>query len=213
VGDDDDREVQLLAQAAQGALDRVAGGLVEGGGRLVEEQDGRALRERPGQHHPLLLADREPADVAVGERRVEAGAEQSFAGVELAARQRRGVEEVLLDGAGQQRGQLRDQGDLAAQRQRVAPGERPVAVEDLAPVGVGEPVEQAQERRLAGSGGADDRGRAGRQLGVDFAQDRPLPPPQGDVAQGEEHRRIFAQEGARASCPAGAGGSAVEEWG
>ena len=115
---------QLAAQLRQGRLDRVAGGVVEGRGRLVEQQHVGLLGQGAGQHRPLLLADRELGDVALGELGVEAGEPQAPLRVERAAREVGGEAQVRLDGPLEQRRQLRDQRDLAAQLQRVVLGER-----------------------------------------------------------------------------------------
>ena len=57
----------------QRRLDRVTGLLVEGGGRLVEQEHPGLQREGPGQHHPLLLADRELRRITVLEPGVQPG--------------------------------------------------------------------------------------------------------------------------------------------
>ncbi len=182
VADQDDRDLELAAQLGEGRLDRVAGGVVEGRGRLVEQQDGRLLGERAGQHRPLLLADRELGDVAPGELRIEAGEAQAALGVQLLAGEPGRVGEVRLDRPLQQGRQLRHQRDLAAQGQRVVLAERPAAVGDRPRVGVGEPVEQAQQGRLAGPRGPDDRGRAGRDRGADRVEDAAIAAGQADLA-------------------------------
>ena len=57
------------AGRASVALDRVPRRFVERRGRLVEQQHRGLERERAGQHHPLLLADRELGGVTLRERR------------------------------------------------------------------------------------------------------------------------------------------------
>ncbi len=41
---------------------------VERGGRLVEQQDRRLLRERPGEHHPLSFAAAQRTEQPLDER-------------------------------------------------------------------------------------------------------------------------------------------------
>ena len=49
------------ADGADDVLDRLGGGRIEAGGRLVEKQHGRVARQRARQRQPLLLAARKPA--------------------------------------------------------------------------------------------------------------------------------------------------------
>jgi hypothetical protein len=191
VGDEDDRDLQLPPQLRQRRLDRVAGGVVEGRGRLVEQEDVGPLRQRPGQHRPLLLADRELGDVPLGVRRVEAGEAQTARRVELLPGEAGGVSEVRLDRPLQQRRQLRDQGDLAAQGERVVAGERLAAVGDLAAVGVGEPVQQPQQGRLAGARRPDDRGGAGGDRGTDPVENHATTAGETDASQLEQHAAMI----------------------
>ncbi|EKU46918.1 6-pyruvoyl-tetrahydropterin synthase [Brevibacterium casei S18] len=66
VGDEEHRDVRGLGDVAQHCED-VADELgVEGRGDLVEEEDLRAHRQRPGDRHPLLLTAGEPGRVLVG---------------------------------------------------------------------------------------------------------------------------------------------------
>ena len=74
VGDDQRRAARQ--RLGQRLLDEQLGLGVEVGGGLVEDDDGRALEQDPGDGQPLLLAAREPvaalADegvVALGQRR------------------------------------------------------------------------------------------------------------------------------------------------
>ena len=131
-------------QAVERALDRRLRVRVEGRGRLVEKQHRRLERQRPGEHHPLLLADREPGRATLGEVGVEAGEVEEPLDVRLAPGELGGEAEVVLDRALEQRRELRDQADLAPQLERVELAARRGPVEDGARVGVGEPIEQAQ---------------------------------------------------------------------
>ena len=54
----------MTPRAVDGAhdvLDRLGGGGIEAGGRLVEKQQGRIARQRAGERQPLLLAAGQPA--------------------------------------------------------------------------------------------------------------------------------------------------------
>ena len=70
-------------QIGERRLDGGARGLVEGRGRLVEQQHAGLQRQGRRQHHPLLLADREPVEVPIGETGLEAGQLQTSGRVEL----------------------------------------------------------------------------------------------------------------------------------
>jgi ABC-type dipeptide/oligopeptide/nickel transport system ATPase subunit len=59
VGDHDHRHPELLAEALDQAQDLRLGGHVEGGGRLVGDQQLRVVGERHRDHHPLPHAARE----------------------------------------------------------------------------------------------------------------------------------------------------------
>ena len=56
VGDEDDRGPRLLAKRLQQVEDLGLHGDVEGGGRLVRDEDPRPAGERDGDHHPLAHA-------------------------------------------------------------------------------------------------------------------------------------------------------------
>ena len=132
-------------------LDRPGGLGVERRGRLVEQQHPRVERQRPGEHRPLLLADRELRALALGEARVEPGEVEQALDVGLAPGELGGEADVVGDRALEQRRQLRDEHDLAPQLERVALADVGAAVADRARLGVGEAVEQPQQGRLARS--------------------------------------------------------------
>lgn len=48
---------EAVAEVVEDFLDGVAGAFVERGGGFVEQQHGGFERERPGEHHSLLLSD------------------------------------------------------------------------------------------------------------------------------------------------------------
>ena len=160
------------ARGARAGSPRPRRGLrVERRGRLVEEQDAGLERERPGEHRPLLLADREPRASRLGEGAVEPGELEQPLDIRLAAGELGAEADVVGDGALEQRRQLRHQADLAAQLEHVALADVGAAVEDHPGVRVGEPVEQPQERRLARAGGSGDAARPVRQGGGEAVQD------------------------------------------
>ena len=132
VRDDHGRDRRPGAQALERRLDRVACGLVERRGGLVEEQDPGVERERSRQHDALLLADRELGGVAVLERRVEAGQLEAAARVEAVAGEARPVGDVVVDRAVDQRRELGNEADLAAERQGVALADVLALVDDRA---------------------------------------------------------------------------------
>src|SRR3954452_8848308 len=129
---DNDRNVDLAPQLGQRRLDRVARGLVERRGRLVEQKDTWLLDQRPRQHRPLLLSDREHRDIAVGEGLIEAGKLKAARGVQVATGQPGGELEVRQHGALEERGELRDERHLAPQLERVTLDEWSSPVDDLA---------------------------------------------------------------------------------
>ena len=140
-----------LAQVQERRLDRAAGLLVERRGRLVEQQHPRLERQRPRQHRALLLADRELAAIALGERGVEPGEVEQARDVGLAPGELGGEADVVLHRPLEQRRQLRHQADLAPQLERVALAHVRALVANHPRLRIGEPVEQPQQRRLARS--------------------------------------------------------------
>ena len=67
VGDEHDRRRQRLAQPGEEVAHVGAGDLVEGGERLVHQQQRRAERHRPDEGDALLHAARQLVRVGVGE--------------------------------------------------------------------------------------------------------------------------------------------------
>jgi hypothetical protein len=157
MGDNDGRDRGPRSQAAQRGLDSVPGRLVERRGRLVEEQDARIERKRPRQHHPLLLPDRQLGGIAILEGRIEPGQLEAAERVEAVAGESRPVSDVVVDGAVDQGGQLRHEADLAAQLERITLSHVLPLVDHGPLVGVGQAVEEPQQRRLAAARRPDDR--------------------------------------------------------
>src|SRR6185295_19331943 len=120
VGDQHGRDLHPLTQVQERRLHRRPRALVEGRGRLIEQQDPRLECQRPRQHHPLLLPDRELARVAGGELGVEPGKVEQPPDVGLAPGQLGGEADVVLDRPLEQRRKLRHQADLAPQLERIA---------------------------------------------------------------------------------------------
>ena len=92
VRDEQQREAELALQPPQQVEHLRLHADVEGGDRLVADQEVRLPRERPGDAHPLPLAAGELVRVAAGDRRVQADQLQQLAdpGGALAAVRRAG---------------------------------------------------------------------------------------------------------------------------
>ena len=152
-------------------LDRPRGLRVERRGRLVEQQHPRLERQRPGEHRPLLLADRELRAARARRSSASSPARSSSRSTSGSRPARLGGEaDVVGDRALEQRRQLRHQHDLAAELERVAVADVGAPVADGPGLGVGEAVEQPQQGRLAGARRPREAGRAGRDPGAELAQ-------------------------------------------
>ena len=136
VGDEQSGEALVQEEALELVVEALAGDLVEGAERLVEEEQRRVERERTGQRHPHLHAAREPLRVALLEAPQShqldrlghlAGALGAVHAVQLAEQL-----DVALHGApGQQRGVLEHVADVAVRQRRCArshPGAGPTRV-------------------------------------------------------------------------------------
>ena len=123
----DHRQLALLAQRRDQLERLLLAAEVERGRRLVEQEQGRVLRERPAEHGALLLAARERLQAPLRERaEVEAGerpARRLQVGRPLVAERpevgRPAEQDVLVDAhPGRQERRLGDErepaGDLAA---------------------------------------------------------------------------------------------------
>src|SRR5947209_4123518 len=91
---------------------------------------------------------------------VEPSESEHLVDVAVEADQARTVAHVLGDRAGEERGKLRDERDLAAELEHVVVTDGAPPVADRAGVRIGKAVQQPQERRLACTGWADQRGCA-----------------------------------------------------
>ncbi|BBK33495.1 hypothetical protein STHU_41290 [Allostella humosa] len=67
VADIEDRDARFVAQAFDVRQDLGLAGMVEGGQRLVHQEDARAGQQRPADRHPLALAARQPGRPAIQE--------------------------------------------------------------------------------------------------------------------------------------------------
>ena len=157
MGDDDQRSRQTGPQFEQRAVDRVAGSLIQRRRRFVKEQDNRLQRQRSRWHHALLLADRQSPRGSLGERAVEAGEPERPLDVTVVTAEPRTVAHVLANRARQQRRQLRHETNLATQREHVIVANVSAPIPHGPRMRIGEPVQQSQQRRLTGAGGADQR--------------------------------------------------------
>ena len=144
---------------------------VEGGGRLVEDQDRRVGHDHSSDRQPLALASREAvaalADdrvVAVVQRHDPLVDERGLGGLchLLVGRLGAAVAEVVADGPAEQVALLGDHADGRRNRRR---GEitNVMAVDpDRAAVDVIQPRDQVGDRRLAGTRRTDQRGQLRR---------------------------------------------------
>ena len=157
--------------SARPVADLCLGGCVDGGGRVVEDQDARVDHERSCDREPLPLAARE-RDPALADHGVVAVRQLLDELVCLRGLRRpldllvRGVEDaerdVLADGGREEEGILGDDADLAPERaaRDVADVD---AVDEHAALGrVVEARHERGERRLARAGVADQRDRSSR---------------------------------------------------
>ena len=129
VRDQDHREVE----PGERPLHRVARRLVERGRRLVEQQHLGFEGEGASEHHPLLLADREPRGLAVRVLGGQPRERQAAVNVGVAAAEARAVGHVVGDAARKRRRQLGHEAGSAAQLERVevanvVPGEADLAL-------------------------------------------------------------------------------------
>lgn len=158
VGDPDAGEAAGADDVFESGLDAFAGGGVESGGRLVEQQDLGIVGEGAEKSDALGLAAGEGGGVALGVAGESDGFEQQvdLFGAKGFAALGGTVGDVGGDGSGEEVGALHHHADAAAQllgRQ----GLGVLAVEANGSAGgLIEAVEQAQEGAFAGAAGSDD---------------------------------------------------------
>jgi acyl-CoA thioesterase I len=161
--DEDQGRATVALQGEQQVDDRVPRGLVEIAGRLVGDHDGRIGHKRAGDRHALLLATRELGGIMVQAAGEADGREFLFGareGVRLVG-EFEGQGDVLegRHGGHEMKG-LEDDADAAAAEARqlvlVQAGEVHILDDHLAGAGTLEARHGHEERRLPGSGGADE---------------------------------------------------------
>ena len=153
------------AKLAQRVDHRRLGHRVEGGRRLVEEEDGRVLEQRPRDADALALAAGERGAV-LGDVRPVPARQPGHEVVDVGGARRRldllvvGVEtsvaDVVGDGAAEEDGLLRHQRDLAAQRTQPVARRVDAVDEDAAALVLVQPRDEVRGGGLAGAGGADE---------------------------------------------------------
>ena len=185
-----DGQPEVVHEPLQRGEDLLGGRRVEGGRRLVEQEDLRVHGEDRADGHALPLAAGERAQRPVP----QVGQPEQVEGLLDAlphdgtrqAEALHAVRELLLDEVGDEPGQrvLADDADDVGELARrmgsgVAAGDRDPSGEQATREVRDETVDRAQQRRLAGAGRPDDqaaarpRGRAGRRrAGRDRARRR-----------------------------------------
>ena len=164
MGDQDDG-VAGTVQALEDRHDLDAGLRVEIAGRLVREQDGRIVDERPRNRHPLPLSPGElvrPVGHPVVELdQVQRGRRRKFA----AGRRHTGVDQGQLHVVkrrrpGQQVEGLKDETDLLVPDERQLVVVHDTDILSVQPIrtagGRVETADEVHQRRLAGAGGPHD---------------------------------------------------------
>ena len=160
--------------------------LVQRRRRLIQEQHLGLQRQRPGQHHTLLLAHREPARLALGVGGRQPRELERTRRVHAPADQGRPETDVVRHGPGQGRGQLGHEARSPPQRPRVQRSHVLAVEADGAGVRVREAVEQPQERGLPGPRRAEERGGLRLERQVHPTQYGRSATVGGDVAELEE---------------------------
>ena len=161
----DDQRGAIARHAVELVLDVPLGVAVERRGRLVEQQDRRALQNGAGNGDALLLAARqfqaaladfglvalgrapdEAVDLRLARRLLDLGV----------ARIPAAVADVVADGVVEQHGILRHHADGGAQRSLRHIADVLAVDQDAAAADVVEAKQQPRDRRLAGAGRADN---------------------------------------------------------
>ena len=179
VGDQDQRGVAFGVSGEQEVDDFAAGGLVEIAGGLVGDEDRRIGRQCPRQRDPLLFAAGKLRGIVVAPFGKADGGEFSLGadvGIRNAGQFKR-YRDVLQGGhrRDEMKG-LENDADMAAAeaRQRVftEPAEGLPGHDNVAGVGPFEPGHYHQQRRLAGTRGADEANcLTGTYMQVDALED------------------------------------------
>ena len=134
VGHEDERDA---VQVPERVLHGPGGGGVERSRGLVEQQHLRLERQRPGEHHALLLPDRQPRGVPLREARVEPREHERPLGIDLLAVEARAEADVVGNRARNRGRQLRHEPHATAQLERIEVADVRVVKADDALVWVG----------------------------------------------------------------------------
>ena len=195
VGDHHDRGRGTVPQPQQLEVEPFASQRVERAERLVEEEDRRLERERPGERHALARPARKLGRSRGGHRRIEADERRQCrqpcrASIGRPARQLERVGDVVGGRAPRQQARLlEDEPDP-----RVGAVDRRLAEERLAGDRPEQPCDDPQQRRLAAAVGPDERDDAAVRDGeVDAVEDRQGGP--GPAREGE--RQVVQADGRR----------------
>mmetsp|Transcript_29498 Transcript_29498/g.89622 ORF Transcript_29498/g.89622 Transcript_29498/m.89622 type:complete len:490 (+) Transcript_29498:1116-2585(+) len=195
VGDGEHGGVGHLA--AQRLLDQLVRLHVDGSGRLVEDENARALEQRPRHADELplthrqvgaALVDRFAEPIGVLAHRATDGARVERVPQLRVGRLGEGVE-VLAQRAGEEDRVLRDDCEPRAQRRQRHRRDVDSVEEDGARAHLAHPEEGHQDGRLAGAGAADDPDLLARrdveaEVGEDIGQSRPVAHPNAREADG-----------------------------
>ena len=163
MGDDERRAVQH--QIAERLLHQPLRLGVERRGRLVENEDGRVLEQRPGDGQPLPLPAGQPLPAFANRGAIPVGhggdelvrVRRPCRGLDLGVgRSGRAVCDVARDGVVEEHRVLGDHRDLLPQRGHGAVADVAAVEQDDALGHVEEPRDQVDQRRLAGAAQADD---------------------------------------------------------
>ncbi len=166
--------------------------------RLVEQDDGRALRDRERDPHALPLAGRQRADLAAAKRRQararERVVDRGFVlrrGVPLPpamVREARRGDGVLDEQGRKDRLRRIDERDTARALTRIERAHVDTVERDRAAHGRERTSHRAQQRRLANAVGADHRDDAAVERERDVTQQRPAAACHLDPLEDERHR-------------------------
>ena len=172
------------ADLAHDVLDRLGGGGIEAGGRLVEEQKIGVARERARQRQPLLLAARQPARrPALEPADADVGHQLRDARCAPRARHVRGGERIadIAGGAAPQHGGALEQEGAPGRRLKCS---RPPQVISPLVAGISPMAARSSVVLPAPFGPISTVGRAGVELQRDAVEDRHLA---GEDAHIDEH--------------------------
>ena len=162
VGDEDRGHVHLVVQAAQPVAQLAAHARVQRAERLVQQQHPRLHGQRPGQRHPLALSPAELGGIAVGQAgQVDQLEQLRHPGPDLVAR---ALAHPQAEGHVVAHRHVAE-GRVVLEHQPHPPPlgrdavHRAAGDADLAGVGLLQPGDHPQQRRLPAAAGAQQRGQ------------------------------------------------------